>query len=193
MGIIMTELNGGDASAIIQHSLSCTTPLVPRVLAQCRNLHLIPSDSFGRHCDQELYTEAQYRSSICCSRNQFPPLIQPYFDPRQLCCYSSHERVKYGGCQEDTKKRRRSTSDSEICQCSESVPSPQKVRPGASLSCRCNCTSNDLAQTLWARFRRQPPGVGKSKCWADLVSATRGQVVPDMILILVCKNTALLG
>ena len=27
----MTELNGGDASAIIQHSLSCTTPLVPRV------------------------------------------------------------------------------------------------------------------------------------------------------------------
>ena len=31
MGIIMTELNGGDASAIIQHSLSCTTPLVSRV------------------------------------------------------------------------------------------------------------------------------------------------------------------
>ena len=27
----MTELNGGDASAIIQHSLSCTTPLVSRV------------------------------------------------------------------------------------------------------------------------------------------------------------------
>ena len=159
---------------------------------------MIPSDSFGRHCDQELYTEAQYRSSICCSRNQFPPLIQPYFDPRQLCCYSSQERVKYGGCQEDTKKRRRSTSDSEIYQCSESVtgPSPQKVRPGASARCRCNCTSNDLGQTLWARYRRQPPGVGKSKCWADLgdlVSATRGQVVPDIILILVCNNTALLG
>ena len=123
------------------------------------------------------------------------PLIQPYFDPRQLCCYSSHERVKYGGCREDTTKRRRSTSDSEICQYSESVtgPSPQKVRPKASARCRCNCTSNDLGQTLWARYLRQPPGVGKSKCWADLVSATRGQVVPDIILILVCKNTALLG